>query len=199
VPVFKWLETATSIKGAARTLTFPNDSPCVGLQKMMRNKAGSGSLRSGIYTAAPDEERYFVVRRRNLETGNHSSRACLDKTLKAGSWIGLRYLQRNLKPGAEQFRASIGAGGSVIRFRQKSFSTRDFCLLTLIHLSSDTGFGKVGFEKLDLQRNSEAVPKGHDLHPLELVGMVLRTPSASSGSFRSFDCKGNFSTCVPNG
>jgi hypothetical protein len=46
---FKWLETATSIKGAARTLTFPNDSPFVGLQKMMRNKAGSGSLRSGLH------------------------------------------------------------------------------------------------------------------------------------------------------
>jgi hypothetical protein len=151
-----------------------------------------------VYTAAPDEERYFVVRRRNLETGNHSSRACSDKTLKAGSWIGLRNLQRNRKPGAEQFRASIGAGGSVIRFRQKSFSTRDFCLLTLIHLSSDTGL-EFGFEEQILKKQRSCPARDMVYILLEIVGMVLRTPSASSSSFQSFGGAGNVSTFVPNG
>jgi len=42
------------------------------------------------------------------ETGNHSSRACSDKTLKAGSWRGLRSVRRDHKPGTEQFQGVDG-------------------------------------------------------------------------------------------
>jgi hypothetical protein len=106
--------------------------------KVNRKSTGSENLRNGKQLLRLMRNDTSFCHEGTLKWGIIHHERVSDKTLKAGSWIGLRTLRRNHKPGAERFQGVDGRWWlrhqviGKIPFRQGTFVSGQ-----LVHLSSD--------------------------------------------------------------